>query len=323
MKDTFKYISKNRTALLPFAILLFLAVATFLTLILTKQRQDIRPKAVADNGQLTFANLTPATVNPGSTFSVSVNMTGGGQVVVGADILVQFDSTKLTLTNITQNTATSNPYKTYAPVNASGAFDTARVVSCANSVGTNCPSGIGVAEFGIVSFDWTGNALTSPNATNSNLSPVTTLTFQVKTGAAAGASQLIFRNNGITATTDSNIVVNPAGGGDPEDILQAPGYPNDNINVTIGGVASPVPTPRATPRATPAATPPQCTARSCQDYNNDGLIRVAEIQSIAFLYGVLSGQPTYNAIYDLNCDGRINVADIQSQAFYYNISCTP
>ena len=95
MKQIFAFVKANKTRLLPVTILVFLGVATFLTLILAQRRQELRKKAALNNtGELTFANLNPTTVNPGQTFTVSINMSSGGPNVVGADILVQFDKNK-------------------------------------------------------------------------------------------------------------------------------------------------------------------------------------------------------------------------------------
>ena len=317
MKDVSRYLKNHSASILPIAILGFLAVATILTLTLTRKSTEYRSQALTDNGQLTFANLNPVTVNPGQTFNVSVNMTGGGQTVIGADILVHFDSTRLQLINITKNSQTSNPYKTYAPVDTNGNFDTVKVINNASS---------GNVEFGIVAFDWGGNNLTSPNPTTSNLSPVATLTFGVKPQSGGGGSQLSFVNNGIAATTDSNIVVNTPGG-DPEDILQAPGYANGTVTVTIGGNASPPPTPRPSPSATPGSSPPSCvlaTVSQCFDLNGDGIINIQDITQLANRYNATPSNPTlYSTKHDLNCDSIINIIDITLLANRYNVtSCS-
>lgn len=319
-------LKKYHSQLLPLAILAFLGIVTFLTLTLTKRSQELRSLALAHNGQLTLSLLSASNIPPGGTFDVAVNLVSS-QAVVGADILLEFDKTKLMLDpnqpDITLSQGTSSVFQTFAPVNASGTFDKARVITNANSTG--------IVEFGIVAFNWGTNTLPSPNPTNSSMSPVATLRFTVKNTAPAGETRLNFKNEqigGTNSTTDSNIVAIPSGGDDPEDILQTDDptpYPNATATVVISGFASPAPTqsPGVSPSATPGTTPPACTSRSCQDYNNDNVIRIAEIQAIAFRYGARSDQPNsnYDPLYDLNCDGKILVADIQSQAFYYNNSC--
>ena len=225
MKEIGTYFTKHKTQLLPLFILLFLAAATILTMMLSQRKQDTRSRAVQpDNGQLTFNSPQPALVSnqpPNNTFTISLNMISTTQAVTGSDVIVSFDNSKLTLTGVTKGT--SSIYKTYAPVDTNDDFDTTRVMSCANTGSSggstaNCPSNIGNVEFGFVAFDWTTNALPSP-ATNSTYLSAATLTFQVKTTAPSGTTTLSFVNNGITSTTDSNIVVIPTSGGDPEDNL--------------------------------------------------------------------------------------------------------
>lgn len=327
MDNSTNYLQKNRARLIPFAILAFLAVATFFTLSLTRQRQDLQQSAVTDTGTLTFANVSSGTVSPGNSFTVSVNMNGGNKVVVGADILINFDSSKLELTGLTKNTQNNNPYKTYAPVDTNGNFDTQRVIDCANSGGSLCPSGAGTVEFGIVSFDWSGNALTTPNATTSNLSPVTTLTFLVKPGAT-GSTTVSFKNDGITSTTDSNIVVNPANG-NPEDILKAPDYNNRQFSVTIGGSTPPSarPSPSTSARPSPSSSPtpppsggtcvPAATS-GCRDTNGDGVLNVFDINPVGVNYGATTSSPAYSYQLDQNCDGVLNVFDINELGTRYN-----
>ncbi|MEK7166593.1 MAG: cohesin domain-containing protein [Patescibacteria group bacterium] len=342
MVNQLRYIKLQR--FFPLIILCFLVIATLLTLTLTKKQQELRSKAAqADNGQLTFANLTPTTVAPGNTFDISVNMNGGGQTVVGADILVQFDSTKLALQSITRNTLSTNPYKTYVPVTTTNNFDSARVIACANGTSA-CPTGTGTTgtvEFGIVSFDLGTNTLTSPNPTNSNVLPVATFRFQVKSGAVSGSSTLNFVNGGTNITTDSNIVVNPQTG-DPEDILQPAPYTNSSATVMIG-TTNASPQPSATPNATPhpsaspspsaSSSPSTCNACYNFDSSSDGRISVIDIQYVAGLWGKNSNSSNYQSRYDIYCgtgtpntspDGQINVLDIQMIAGRWNQnSCTP
>lgn len=326
MKDVISFIKANKTQLIPVGLVALLAVLSLSINGIVSQRTELRSRAAADNGQLTFS-VPVTTVPPGQTFDASVNLVNGGQTVVGADIIVQFDSTKLTLQSITPGT--SQIFKTFVPVTTAGVFDSAKVVANAN--GTNA----GKVEFGIVTFDWAANALTAPTANNTTMSPVATLRFLVKS-TATGTTQLTIKNDGTSATTDSNIVVIPAGG-QPEDILQAPGYANDSKTITISTTASPIATPNATPNATPVATPiatpvatpnatpvatpGSCTARLCQDFNNNGIINITDVQAMAFRYGASTGSPNYAATYDLDCNGTVNVLDMQKQAFKYNQSC--
>ncbi|KKS39684.1 MAG: hypothetical protein UV61_C0002G0081 [Candidatus Gottesmanbacteria bacterium GW2011_GWB1_43_11] len=259
MKDIVSYVKANKARLLPIGLLLFLALATLFTLQLTKKRQELRTKATAATAILSF---TPTIIptSPESTFDVSVNLDSGGQAPVGADILVNFDKNQLTLRNVTRPTLQTNSvFKTYAPVvnDGSGTFDTSRVMSCANTglnggSGTDCPSGSGVVEFGIIAFDWANDVLPTPDPANTILSPVITFTFQVAP-TASGQTLLTFKYDGTGVTTDSNVVIEPTGTGNPEDILAAP---TSVATITLGGaVPTPSPSPSTTPAPTPSASP--------------------------------------------------------------------
>jgi hypothetical protein len=239
MKDLVTYIKKNKSQLLPIGILVFLALMTFISLLITKRTQELRSKAAADTAVLSFSP-TSTTIAPNNTFNVAVILNTGNQAVVASDILVQFDRTKLTLVSIAQPSPLNATFKTYAPITSTGAFDTAKVVNDANLNG--------IAEFGIVSFDYATSTITSPF--NGVLSPVATLTFQAKSGTS-GTSSITYKFDGATATTDSNVVINPTSA-TAEDILLAP---TSTVAVTISSPASPAPTPSTTPRPTPSATP--------------------------------------------------------------------
>lgn len=312
MQNILKYFETNKAKLFPIIILVFLGLATFITLLGARKSQELRSKAaLSDTGELTLSRVTPASGNvmPGGTFSIAVNLVNGGQAVVGADILVQFDKAKLTLTGITQGTSTV--FKTFAPLNSTtGAFDTAKVISNSATAG--------IAEFGIVSFDWAASALTTPNASNSSMSPVATLTFQVTASATSGTTQIKIKNDGLDVTTDSNIVVNPTGSGNPEDILKAPGYANDTLNITIGS-GSPAPSPSNVPSPSTSAPPSPCNL--LYDFNGDGKVNVVDIQMVASRWNTVSGDPNYSPTYDLNNDGKINVVDIQMVAAKWNTQC--
>lgn len=331
MSDVLLLLKKNQIRLLPLAILVFLGIVTMLTLTLTKRSQELRSRALADNGQLTLSLLNAGSIPPGGTFDIAVNMVSS-QPVVGADILLEFDNAKLMLDpnqpDITLRQGTSSVFQTFAPVDESGVFDKARVIASANSTG--------IVEFGIVAFNWGTNTLPSPNPTNSSMSPVITLSFKVKNTAPAGETHLRYKNEqigGTNSTTDSNIVAIPTGGGDPEDILQTDDptpYPNAVATVIISGFASPAPT--QSPGVSPSATPGTSTCNSC--YNFDGSTdQKVSILDIQYVTGLFGKPELYNSKYDIYCgsgtpntnpDGVINVLDIQMVAGKWNqTSCTP
>ncbi len=247
---------KNYSQLVPLGIILFLGIATLLTFIVSQQRQDLMSKALTDNAILSFSP-TSVTTNVNGTFNVAVILNTTPQAAIGTDILIQFDNTKLTLTNVTKSTHTV--FNTWAPIVANdtnGTFDVARVKDCAN-LGTfnnntqNCPSGAGVAEFGVVAFNWANNALTGSFA--GVISPLATLSFQAKAGTS-GTTSVSYKFVNLSATTDSNVVANPAGSGNPEDILAAP---TSTVAVTISTTTTTSPTPTPTPTRSPSPTPSQ------------------------------------------------------------------
>lgn len=317
MNNISRLLARYKTQLLPISLVAVLAILSLVINGYVQKNQEFRSKAAADNGQLTLTSLTSTTLSPGQTFDVAVNLVNGGQAVVGADILVQFDSSKLSLQSITPGT--SSVFKSFVPVSTTGTFDSARVIASANNATTG-----GTVEFGIVSFDWITNALTSPTASNTTMSPVATLRFLVKTGAT-GSSIIGIKNDGINATTDSNIVVVPTGGL-PEDILQVAPYANDRVSLTISTVG-PSPTAAASPTTSPSNNPSPspsgsaCTVRQCQNYNGSSVIDISDIQTIAFRYLAKTGDSNYGIQYDFDCNGLINILDIQKQAFKYNQVC--
>lgn len=310
------FIQQNKARLLPFGVVAFLVIATIFTLTVARNSQELRSKAATYSGILSFSPST-ISVAPGQTFpsSIGINLSTGNQTIVGADVIVNFDQTKLTLTGITKETHST--FQTYAPVDTNGNFDTARVISTANSTGR--------VEFGIVSFDWLANggqgALTT--AFNGTFSPVSRLTFQARPGVT-GTTTITYVYSGQGGTTDSNIVHNPATG-DPEDILLAP---TSTVVVTFAG---PSPTPAASPSPTlapspsPSATPaPSCTAATCFDFNGNGTVDIQDITVVANRYLAQPGNPAYDIRYDLNCpQGRIDILDITLVANRMGLASCP
>ncbi len=303
MKDLLRYLNANKVKLIPLFILIFLTVATFVTLTLTKRTKELRSKAANYTATLSFS---PTTLNMTAPQPVAIILNPNGQAVVGADIVVNFDQTKLTLMSIAIPTLTSSSvFKTYAPVRTdnTGAFDDVKVISTANTSGK--------IEFGIISFDWTSETLTTPNT--DVVSPVAQLTFQAKAGAT-GTTTLTYAYTAQGNTTDSNVVFNPTNG-DPEDILAAP---TSTVLVTFAGPtptpgASPNPSPSATPVATPGATPnpsatPSCENATCLDFDTtpNGRVDVTDVLKVS------NRANTVNDRYNVRCPrtGNIDVTDV-------------
>ncbi len=235
-----RYFKENKSRLAPIIVVVALAILTLLSVSLTKKQQELRSKALSDTAVLSFAPTT-ISVAPNNSFNVSVILNTGNQAVVGNDIIVQFDRTKLTLQNIALPSPLNNTFRTYAPITTGGAFDISTVVTNANITGQ--------VEFGAISFDYATQTLTPPF--NGVVSPLATLTFFARAGAS-GSDTLRFRYDSATSTTDSNVIADPAtSGGVPEDILVAP---TSTVAVTFTG-ASPTPVPSATPVPTPTPTP--------------------------------------------------------------------
>lgn len=312
------FIQQNKARLLPFGVVLFLVIATIFTLTVARNSQELRSKAVTYSGTLSFSPNT-ISVAPGQTFpsSIGVNLSTGNQTIVGADVIVSFDQTKLSLTGITKETHAT--FQTYAPVDTNGNFDTARVISTANSTGR--------VEFGIVSFDWLANggqgALTT--AFNGTFAPLSRLTFQARPGVT-GNTTITYVYSGQGGTTDSNIVHNPTTG-DPEDILLAP---TSTVVVTFATTASPSPTPLASPSPTllPSPTiqpsPSACIAATCFDFNGNGTVDIQDITVVANRYLAQPGNPAYDVRFDLNCpQGRIDILDITLVANRMGLASCP
>lgn len=314
MDNVLRYVRENKSRLMPLAILLFLGLATILVMTVAKRSQELRTKAVSYTATLSFTPTT-VSVNPGATFTtpIAVNLNSGTQSMVGADILVKFDQTKLTLTTITKPTHAT--FKTYAPVDTSGNFDMNKVITTANSTG--------LVEFGIVSFDWAASNVTP--AFTGAISPVTQLTFQAKS-TASGSTAITFKYDGQGNTTDSNVVYNPATG-DPEDILAAP---TSQVTVTFAGT-SPQPSSSIFPSPSIGPSPSTGVCNTCYNFNasSDGAIDIIDVLNVANRFGSFTGSPNYGALYDVYCvnnqpDGQINILDVLQVANRFGqSSCTP
>ncbi len=63
-----------------------------------------------------------------------------------------------------------------------------------------------------------------------------------------------------------------------------------------------------------AATPSSTAVACLQDMNGDGIIDMADLQSMLGVYRSARGDDRYQASYDLNVDGMINILDLQNIA---------
>lgn len=82
--------------------LLLMLVALPATVLLVRQRQELRREAAA----ATTLSLLPASlaVQPGDQFSLEVAIDTGSNIVSAADLVITFDSSQLTVTGITAGT---------------------------------------------------------------------------------------------------------------------------------------------------------------------------------------------------------------------------
>lgn len=158
-----------------------------------------------------YLSLTPASqsISSQSPFTLDVNLDTGNSSTIAVDVAISFDQTKLTLTDILENTAGS--FKTFAPIKTQTTveFDKQRVITDANQDG--------VLEFGALNVDM--SSLQPPFDQFQGATSLATLTFQVNSSSAAGQETIDFIYN-QNATDDSNVVAFDAQN-QPQDVLQA------------------------------------------------------------------------------------------------------
>lgn len=230
---------KIRKNLVALTLVLILLLTTLVLATQTPLKKLLfKPKAAAGQlSQLAF-NLTftplSQSVTPGSSFNLPIYLNTDGGNISGADLVVSYDSAKLTPTSLTPNTSTvsTTSLKTFAPVNpATGSFQPDL---------TKNP-----LEFGVITFDWANTAPTGPF---NGVVLLANLAFQVKPTATGTTTVSFVMTPG--STTDSNIVstTNP-----PADFLT---LASQISNTTLTITATP-PTPTLIPTLTP--TPTQIT----------------------------------------------------------------
>ena len=243
-------------------IVLLLLVGLFLGLTAVRQTQLFKKKAALSiTGTLSFPQVTYVNPAPGGNSTVTVGLHTGSQPIVGGDVLVRFDTSRLTLTAITPITAFRNSFLTFLPVTSAGVFDTPRIIACATSGSYNgsaayCPSGPGVVEFGFAAFNWSTN-LTTPAVGFSSTTQVATLTFQAKSTLGPTVIRFIptsgYTDSSFSSTTNSNLAAVTTT--DPiTDILATPA----STSVVTLNIASTTPTPDPTGAPTSTPIPGSC-----------------------------------------------------------------
>lgn len=197
----------------------------------------VRPAATSTNG----VNLTlPATLAaaPGQDIFLPVTLTSSVESIRGTDLVIDFDNTYLRLVDIVPDALTTSPLKTAIPLDASGNFDSARVVTTANSTGK--------VEFGLVTYDSSSQQVTQAS-TISDLK-LATLHF---VGLQVGSTTINLEVDPTTVSTiDTNVVSSAA---TPADLLiSASQITNTSL---VLAYPTPTPTPTLTPTPSPTSTP--------------------------------------------------------------------
>ncbi|KNY25251.1 metallophosphoesterase [Pseudobacteroides cellulosolvens] len=83
---------------------------------------------------------------------------------------------------------------------------------------------------------------------------------------------------------------------------------------------SPIITSASTPTRPPTKTPTPTNTPAIPtgDFNNDGIINMADVINLARRFNKVKGDQTYNLAYDLKNDGVINMADVLIMASKFN-----
>lgn len=218
----------RRRDILSLTVILVLAVGIFAAtrLITQPEKLDIREQAASNTGSLSFTNV-PATVIINQPFSVMVHVTPGNlNSVIGVDAVINFDRSKLQVTNIALNSG--HTLTTLMPLTTSNVFD---LTSVKNTANTTNRLAFGAAAFNMVTKQ-KNLAQTAPF-------DLVTISF---TPIATGATVLSYVYSSVP--TDSNIVVEDSNA----DVLASATSSTITIN-------NPVPTATITPTRTPTKTP--------------------------------------------------------------------
>ncbi|MCR4264497.1 MAG: hypothetical protein NUV98_07350, partial [Candidatus Roizmanbacteria bacterium] len=185
---------KRRTVYL-FVILAVSLAALLVTLQFSDRSLDIRERAASADDPTISLTTNKSQVPFGQTVDISVLITNtAAKRIVGTDVSINFDRTRLTLNSITP--ITTHNLKTFVPLNASNVFDgssTSPIVSSANSTGT--------IVFGAIAYNQSTNTVQGPQTTTFTLA---TLQFTAK--SVTGAANFGF-NAIASSTTDTNIAV--------------------------------------------------------------------------------------------------------------------
>lgn len=220
----------------------------------------------------------------GTEFPVNITLSTGGTPTRGVDVVLNFDNSKLTVTDVADTARTTTTFKTFVPGvtgETTGILDKTAVMATANLTGK--------VEFGAVTFDYAANqnaptyGLTAPY----NLTTVlATVKFVPKAGATGATSLTFAFSPTVESTTDSNVV-------DDQPISQTAPYLNDIlgsvspasgtiVNISAGITATPTPTP------TPTATPTLALSFMMQGINVSGVAKTVSLTMRNTVSGALT-----------------------------------
>ncbi len=281
-------------------IVLFLAVFTlprFLELLISNLKKASSSAANAVPKLCLYACPPPSPAvlsEPNAQFSVPVivdtDQANNGDPIRGVDVVINFDTTYLTLTDINPSAQVSTTLRTFAPVvtnDSKGTFDKATVISAANSSGA--------IKFGAATADWNISPTPAPTPTITITSPYsgsTTLAILTFTPKKLGSTNVSFSFT-LGSTTDSNLV----SANSNSDVLAQV----NNLSLTI---------------ANPTNTPVPSVTGTCPqgDINGDCHVTLADYSILFTNFGTtgptpLPGTCPLKSKGDINCDGKISLAD--------------
>lgn len=219
---------ESGSAVIAVLMLILLAAGLVVSLKLVNIQQIFKSKASSANASLGLPANKSVAIN--QEFEVPVILETGGEEIVAADVVLNFDKTSLQLIDIVEKPHSNNKLTTYIPRN--GSFNKTKIVTDANYNGT--------IDFGAVCFGAGG----CPEGQKQNLgeeNPLAGLKFKA---VKAGASSINVLYS-PSLTTNSNLInrnkQNVLGKTTPLSLTITQTTPTDAP--TAGTVSIPTPTP--------------------------------------------------------------------------------
>lgn len=263
-----------------------------------------KPTGEAAEG-VTLSLPSQITTGIGSIFEVPIMLDANGNTVIGVDVVINFDQSKLTLQDIIPKPENS-ALKTFAPIDASHNFDKRLVEANAS----------GVIEFGAVAFDLAGGQpLSGFNGTLGQDNPLAVLQFEA---LGAGQTNVTFDFT-EGSTTDSNMV--------SEDATDLLGDVQNLVLTVLGPTSTPTlePTQEPTvsptlPPASPTPTPVPSERPGPGDINDDSVVNVFDLGIFSGNYGktgITTVSPVNERRSDMDGDGDVDVFDLGMFAGLY------